>query len=1068
MGILISLTALILSIVALRKISNIKKQVSEMIWKDTVAKAKKDSAAASRPPQSRPVKVPPVQKPEKFVHIKPRPESRPAKVSPVQKPEKLVHIKPEISKPPIKTFASKAVQEPSYASPVKTETKPLPIAKPVETLKQPPKKRTSLEQQIGTRWVLIAGIIATFFGVAFFMKHAYDNFSIGPLGRVICVTVAGLAALITGEITRRRGYDIVAKGVTALGFAILYTAAFSAHRFYDLIGTVPAFALAIIITACAMAYAVKLNEILIAFLSLLGGFLTPVIVSTGENRPGLLFSYVLILSIGAMACASYRKWRTVNLVAFIGTFLMFTGWFETFYESVILDDVLHEPQMKTAISWLCVFFLIYLILPVIFELIKKVKAKKEDVLLIFFNASVTFYFLWQILHENHRYALASSAVFLCAAHLSLMLISFIRNAEDSNLRKTLLTIGLFFLTIALPLYFKMHALTIAWSAQAVLLAVIGLRYRSILTQFSAVIAFLLSCINLFRTLPMHTGEFRFIINPVFGTWCFVAAAACVYHLVYRYAKDLEEEEKNIIAQALYAAMGCIAFIGSSVEWYTNCRYNLSSANPASGQFMVFTGFLLLFLIRPLCPKGRTTGFFRGLAVLAGSLYVIAMSIDGIHSEQFKVFLNADFGAALVFIAALGTYHVICRRNSKSPDDKEGIKAQSLFCIAGLVMFAVATMEWYWHCEMNLSIPSSISIISQGQMVIFAAILMLFMLRPLCPAGRIAEAASLWTIALGSVFTVVALTQLHRGTFTIFLNPNFITVIVFLAVMLACHIKYRRTSTGTEQPSVASQVIYAVLGILLMLTLIAEWCWHCHYNIGSTNTAPAILKGQIVAVALTMLLFSCRPICPKGVIPRIMAAAIAMVGSLYTLVAVCYIYDDSFTIFLNHEFAIAILFVAALFMSGRLLAKSRDQQPYDMKLPPTIYMMGVFVLLILLTEEVYLYWMCLNKYAAQQPNWYFLAHMYISVTWAVYGTVLMVIGFWKNKPLLRYTSLGLFAILLAKVFIIDTSEVENVYRIAAFMATGITLVGISYLYQFLKKKGFFDALLAETTDKSSEE
>jgi uncharacterized membrane protein len=36
-------------------------------------------------------------------------------------------------------------------------------------------------------------------------------------------------------------------------------------------------------------------------------------------------------------------------------------------------------------------------------------------------------------------------------------------------------------------------------------------------------------------------------------------------------------------------------------------------------------------------------------------------------------------------------------------------------------------------------------------------------------------------------------------------------------------------------------------------------------------------------------------------------------------------------------------------------------------------------------------------------------------------------------------------------------VKSVYRISAFLATGLTLVGVSYLYQFLKKKGFFEVI-----------
>ena len=90
-------------------------------------------------------------------------------------------------------------------------------------------------------------------------------------------------------------------------------------------------------------------------------------------------------------------------------------------------------------------------------------------------------------------------------------------------------------------------------------------------------------------------------------------------------------------------------------------------------------------------------------------------------------------------------------------------------------------------------------------------------------------------------------------------------------------------------------------------------------------------------------------------------------------------------------------------------------------------------------------------------------MYISVMWAVYGAALMMVGFWRKSKILRYIALDLFALLLVKVFILDTSRVKSVYRIAAFFATGVTLVGLSYLYQFLKKKGFFETVLSEISE-----
>jgi uncharacterized membrane protein len=663
----------------------------------------------------------------------------------------------------------------------------------------------SLEQRIGTRWILIAGIITVIFAVGFFLKYAYDNDLVGPLGRVVIATILGLVALAIGEITRRRGYGIVAKGVTALGFAILYAAVFSAYRFYGLIGSTPAFVLSILVTTAAMLYAVSMNEIVVAFLSLLGGFLTPAIVSTGENLPTPLFIYVLILGLGAMLCAYYRKWRAINILAFAGTFLLYIGWFEKFYRPTIRSAEGMPEQMAIALTWLTIFFVIYLVLPLLHELIKKVKAKEEDILLVLVNSAVVFYYLWIILFEKYRTSLAFCALALCAAHLAMMIAVTKRNKDDLNLRLALLVTGLFFLTIAVPLYLKMYAIAMAWAVEGIILVVIGLRYRSYWTQAGGFIALLLSFGQLLRQLPMHTGAFNLIFNPAFGTWCFLAGALLVCHIIYRTTSELPEDQRGLITQVLYAA---------------------------------------------------TT----------------------------------------------------------------------------LLLMAVITMEWYWHCDFNIA-DSKIG------------------------------------------------------------NHHF-------------------------------------------------------------------LKGMVIIFTGFPLLLLVRPICPKGILCRILAMILDGAGAIFTILVFSEFYKSSFVIFANLEFGIVLLFIAALFASGWLLFNEREESKYNQMFATAFVLAGIFVLWVLLTEEIYLYWYCRNRYAEKITNWKFLSHMYISVIWAVYGAALMTVGFWRKKKILRYIAIGLFGLLLVKVFILDTKTVKSVYRIAAFLATGITLVGVSYLYQFLRKKGFFETMLGE--------
>ena len=79
---------------------------------------------------------------------------------------------------------------------------------------------------------------------------------------------------------------------------------------------------------------------------------------------------------------------------------------------------------------------------------------------------------------------------------------------------------------------------------------------------------------------------------------------------------------------------------------------------------------------------------------------------------------------------------------------------------------------------------------------------------------------------------------------------------------------------------------------------------------------------------------------------------------------------------------------------------------------------------------------------------------MSVSWAVYAAALLVIGFVFRKAGIRYLSLAIFAVLLGKINL-DMWTLGTEYRIATFLTTGLILVGVSFLYQFLKKKGFFE-------------
>ncbi len=70
----------------------------------------------------------------------------------------------------------------------------------------------------------------------------------------------------------------------------------------------------------------------------------------------------------------------------------------------------------------------------------------------------------------------------------------------------------------------------------------------------------------------------------------------------------------------------------------------------------------------------------------------------------------------------------------------------------------------------------------------------------------------------------------------------------------------------------------------------------------------------------------------------------------------------------------------------------------------------------------------------------------SAVWMVYGSALMMIGFWKRSALVRWQAIVLLVMTVVKVFVVDISTLERGYRIAAFIVLGTILLAVSFFYQ----------------------
>lgn len=170
------------------------------------------------------------------------------------------------------------------------------------------------------------GVITLVLGIGFFFKWAVDNEWIGPAGRVELGILAGLAILFAADRLWHRGQKIFAQGVTGTGVCILYLAIYAAFGFYHLVPQAFAFIFMVMVTLMAAALALRYDAIAIAALGMFGGYLTPILLSTGEDHPWFFFTYVLLLDLGALALARLRGWALLNILSFIATAMLYWTW----------------------------------------------------------------------------------------------------------------------------------------------------------------------------------------------------------------------------------------------------------------------------------------------------------------------------------------------------------------------------------------------------------------------------------------------------------------------------------------------------------------------------------------------------------------------------------------------------------------------------------------------------------------------------------------------------------------------------------------------------------------------
>src|SRR5262249_541641 len=153
------------------------------------------------------------------------------------------------------------------------------------------------------------GGLALFLGIAFFVKYSFEHNLITPQMRIAIGAACGLGLIVGGLRLPRPKFTVTAQTLCATGIVTLYAVTFTAYLLYHFPQPPATFPLMTGITGAAFLLAIRLDAQVVAILGLLGGFLTPLLLSTGQDNPPGLFTYLAVLDAGLIAVALRQRWH---------------------------------------------------------------------------------------------------------------------------------------------------------------------------------------------------------------------------------------------------------------------------------------------------------------------------------------------------------------------------------------------------------------------------------------------------------------------------------------------------------------------------------------------------------------------------------------------------------------------------------------------------------------------------------------------------------------------------------------------------------------------------------------
>jgi len=520
----------------------------------------------------------------------------------------------------------------------------------------------------GGNTLVRVGAIILFFGVGFLLKYAAEHTHVPIELRLAGVALGAIVLLSIGWRLRikRNAYALALQG-TAVG--ILYLVVFAAFRLYTALPGGMAFILLALICVLSAVLAVLQNSMTLAMLGATGGFLAPILASTGDGSHVSLFSYYLLLNLGILGVAWFKAWRPLNVVGFAFTFVIGTAWGALKYQSSLFAST--EP-------FLIALFLLFVAIGVLYAARQPIQLRGYvDSTIVFGTPLVAFGLQVGMLHDN-RFALALSAATVSALYLTLA-TALLRSQRESyrTLTEAFWALGVVFATLTVPLALSGQWTAATWALEGVAMLWLGgkqhrrlARAFGVLLQFAAGIS-LLNSINL--------------LSPAGGFWLDAVVLACSAVLSAWLLSKLSEP-----ASYERPLVPLLFFVG--LAWWL-CGWITEAVQLLPGRFELHATLAVFAITAALCSVITQRMQLRVARIPALCLLPVMMLFALI--DPFDTHHPVDRAGFVVWPLSLISLYFILQRDAASCSSKV---ATTLHSVALWLLLALASWEVAWDID----------------------------------------------------------------------------------------------------------------------------------------------------------------------------------------------------------------------------------------------------------------------------------------------------------------------------------------------------------------------------------